>query len=201
MKKDTKKVQDNMIRVLESAKPTRQNKNIKWLIVVFFTTLLLSVCFALIAELMLQNTGLLVAFILILLLMIGNIFSDIIGMAVTACSVKPLLDLSKRKEKGANLALHLVKNADKVSCICSDVVGDICSILCGACGVTFSALLLLLAPNLNSLFVSLFVNAIIASITISAKAIGKTYAINNSTKIVLKLSKKLSIFYRKGYFK
>lgn len=194
VKENNEKPKENMIRVLSSSKKERPSKNIRWLVEVFVTTLGLSIMFALIAELMLSHTNLALALILILFLMIGNIFFDIIGMAVTACNVKPLLELSKKNERGASIALRLVKNADKVSCICSDVVGDICSILCGACGVSFAAILLSSMPSVNSLILSILVNAIIASTTITAKAIGKTYAINYSTKIVLSVARKLSVF-------
>ena len=88
----------------------------------------------------------------------------------------------------------MVKNADKISCICSDVVGDICSILCGAGGVTISVLLIKLLPGLNTLILTLTINAIIASIAVLGKAIGKTYAINNSVKVVLATGKLLSLF-------
>ena len=57
-----------------------------------------------------------------------SVIFDIIGMAVTAANMKVLLENKSRDVKGANIAIWLVKNAEKVSCICTDVVGDICSI-------------------------------------------------------------------------
>lgn len=198
MKKEShNSVENSMIRILATNKKTPK-KNIKWLVEVFFTTLGLSILFALIAELMLSHTSLGLALVLIFLLMLGNVLFDIIGMAVTACNIKPLLELSKKNQKGADIAIKLVKNADKVSCICSDVVGDICSILCGAGGVTIAVILLSCFPSLNSLIVSLLINAVIASITITAKAIGKTYALNYSTKIVMTVSRRLSFFSKKA---
>lgn len=195
MKKESES-KNNMIRIL-SKKIEKPKKNTKWLIQIFFTTLGLSVLFALIAELMLKDASLGLALILVMLLMFGNIFFDVIGMAITVCNIKPLLELQKKQRREALIAIKLVKNADKVSSICSDVVGDICSILCGAGGVTIAIILIECFPGLNSLLISLLVNAIIASVTIAAKAIGKAYAINNPTKVVMWVAKNLSFFYKK----
>ncbi len=185
-----------MIRVL-SNKKDKPKRNLRWLIEVFLISLGLSILFALVSELMLAHSSLGLALILIILLMLANVFFDIIAMAVTACSIKPLLELSKRNQKGADVAIKMVKNADKVSCICGDVVGDICGILCGAGGVTISAILLSCFPGANSLIISLLLNSLIASITISAKAIGKSYALNHSTQIVIFVARKLIFVSKK----
>lgn len=197
MKKERENSTDSqMIRVL-STKKDKPKRNVGWLLQIFVISLGLSILFALISELMLSDASLGLAMILIILLMIANVFFDIIGMAFAACSIKPLLELSHKNQKGADVAIKLVKNADKVSCICGDVVGDICGILCGAGGVTISAIILASSPNANSLIISLFLNAIIASITITAKAIGKSYALNHSTKIVMFVARKLSFLSKK----
>lgn len=197
MKKEQAKLTDDrMIRVLNNKKD-KQKKNFGWLTEVFCISLGLSILFALISELMLAHSSLGLALILIMFLMIANVFFDLIAMAVSVCSVKPLLELVKKNQKGADIAIKMVKNADKVSCICGDVVGDICGILCGAGGVTIATILIVCFPNSNSLVVSLLLNAVIASITITAKAIGKSYALNHSTQIVMFVARRLS-FLSKG---
>lgn len=184
------------ITILNKNEKSKPKRNTKWLIEIFLISLCLSILFSLISELMLSYTSVALALILILLLMAANVIFDVIGVAVTACNIKPILDLSRKNVKGANFALKMVKNADKISCICSDVVGDICSILCGAGGVTISVLLIKLFPGVNSLILSLIINSIIASIAVLGKAIGKTYALNYSQKIVLQVGKLLT-FERK----
>lgn len=198
-KEQTNLVENQMIRVL-SSKKDKPKRNWKWLIEVFLISLGLSILFALVSELMLAHSSLGLALILIILLMIANVFFDIIAMGVTACSIKPLLELSKRNQKGADIAIKMVKNADKVSCICGDVVGDICGILCGAGGVTIATILLTCFPGANSLLISLLLNSVIASLTITAKAIGKSYALSHSTQVVMFVAKKL-IFLSKKYKK
>ena len=180
------------ITILNKNEKIKPKRNTKWFIEIFLISLCLSILFSLISELMLSYTSVALALILILFLMVANVVFDVIGVAVTACSIKPILDLSRKNVKGASFALKIVKNADKISCICSDVVGDICSILCGAGGVTISVLLIKLFPGVNSLILSLIINSVIASIAVLGKAIGKTYALNYSQKIVLQVGKMLS---------
>ena len=180
------------ITILNKNEKIKPKRNTKWFIEIFLISLCLSILFSLISELMLSYTSVALALILILFLMVANVVFDVIGVAVTACSIKPILDLSRKYVKGASFALKMVKNADKISCICSDVVGDICSILCGAGGVTISVLLIKLFPGVNSLILSLIINSVIASIAVLGKAIGKTYALNYSQKIVLQVGKMLS---------
>ena len=186
---DNKLKLDN-VNILENK--NRVKKNRKWFLEIFFLSLSLSVFFALLSELMLSHTSLALAFFLVFILVSISVIFDLIGVAVTACNIKPLLELDRRKEKGTTLAIKLVKNADKVSCICTDVVGDICSILCGAGGVSISLLMIKMIPQINTVILSIIINALIASITILGKAIGKSFALNNPTKIVLKVAKLLN---------
>ena len=86
-----------------------------------------------------ENAGLLLA-LLILALFIGlGILFDIIGVAVTAADPRPFHSMAAHKEKGAKEALKLLRNADRVSSVCNDVVGDICGIVSGATGAVIVA--------------------------------------------------------------
>ena len=49
---------------------------------------------------------------------------------------------------------------------------------------------------MDNLYISLFVTATIASITIGAKAICKSFAINKANIILYKYSKFINIFYK-----
>ncbi|WDC83794.1 hypothetical protein PL321_14940 [Caloramator sp. mosi_1] len=72
-------------------------------------------------------------FVLISIIFVGIIF-DIIGVAVTAAEEAPFHSLASRKVKGAKTAVKLIRNADKVSNFCNDVIGDICGVVSGAAG-------------------------------------------------------------------
>ncbi len=179
-----------------NALKARSRSNRLWLVQIFFTSLCLSVLFALISELTLSHASLALALFLIALLVGTSVLFDLIGVAITACNIKPLLELQQKGVRGASVAVKLVKNADKVSCVCSDVIGDICSILSGAGGVAISVILVSLLPNFSSILLSIIISSVIASLTILGKAIGKTYALNDPVSIVMNVSRALMIVYR-----
>lgn len=191
-KLDTKGRNDEKEIVIGLKVKPKSNK--VWLVQIFFTSLCLSVLFALISELTLSHASLALALILICLLVGTSVLFDLIGVAITACNIKPLLQLQQKGVRGAGIAVKLVKNADKVSCVCSDVIGDICSILSGAGGVAISIIIVNLLPNFSNILMSIIISSVIASITILGKAIGKTYALNDPVNIVLRVGRCLSIF-------
>ena len=197
MEKDNEKNSkqgENNITIFGVIKRQKSKTNKVWLVQVFVISLCLSVFFALISELTLSHAGLALALFLILLLVAASVITDLIGVAITACNIKPFLELNQKGIKGADIAVKLVKNADKVSNICADVIGDICSILSGEGGVAISFIIAGLLPNVSSIIISIIISSLIASITILGKAIGKTYALNYPVAVVMKVCKCLSIF-------
>ena len=191
MKKDLEKE----VQIFASKKVMKTNK--KWLSQIFVLSLVLSIAFSLLAQLTLEHTNLAISLCLIIVLIIISVVADIVGVAVTACNVKPLLENIEKHIFGAKLGLKIVKNADKTSSVCSDVIGDICSILSGAGGVAITVQLSLLMPSLSNFVLALLVNAVIASLSIVGKAVGKTYALNNPLKIVMTVGKIFSIFKKR----
>ena len=115
-----------------------------------------------------------------------------IGVAVTVADVKTFNSMATKKVKGAKIGVKLIKNAPKVSSFCNDVIGDICGIMSGSAGVT----MVLSIANMTdkNLWITLLVTSLIASITIGGKALGKTYALKNATKIHIKTAKFLTLF-------
>lgn len=75
--------------------------------------------------------------------------------------------------------MWLVRNADGVSTFCNDLIGDVAGTLSGAIGVA-----IVFKLNSTSLATTLMV-ALIAALTVGGKALGKTFAITNSTNILL----------------
>ncbi len=193
-KNKSQKPSDTREIIILNNKKLKPKANKIWLVQVFIISLCLSVSFAFISQLTLSHAGLALALFMILLLVFVSVITDIIGVAITACSIKPFLDLSQKGIRGADISVKLIKNADKVSSICADVIGDICSILSGAGGVAISVIFCNLFPGVSSIIISIIISSIIASITILGKAIGKTYAMNNPVSIVLRVGKYLSFF-------
>ena len=160
----------------------------QWVLTVFCMAVGLSAVLSLASEFVMDGAGVAVA-LLILALFIGlGIVFDVIGVAVTAADARPFHSMAAHKEKGAKEALGLLKNASHVSSVCNDVVGDIC----GAVIVTQ----LQRALDTRSVLISAGITALVSGLTIGGKALGKTFAINQSTKVVYWAGRFLHLFHR-----
>ena len=142
-------------------KKTQQKKGgstapYRWALTVFLMAVALSAVLSLASESMLDGAGVVIA-VLILAAFIGlGIVFDIIGVATTAADPKPFHSMAAHKEKGAKESLYLLRNANKVSSVCNDVVGDICGIVSGATGAVIVTQLQQ-AFNTRTVFVSVVV--------------------------------------------
>ena len=155
----------------------------------------LSAVLSLASESMLAGAGVAVA-VLILAMFIGlGILFDIIGVAVTAADPRPFHSMAAHKEKGATEALSLLHNASHVSSFCNDVVGDICGIVSGTTGAVI-VVRLQTALNWHSVLISVGITALISGLTIGGKALGKTFAMKQSTKVVYWAGRFLHVFHR-----
>lgn len=139
-------------------------------------SLLLCAFFAVISEIMLSHTNILLATILILCLVGVSVLFDMIGVAVTASDIKPFLLNKNKTQKDIYISIYLIKNADRVNSVCADVVGDVCSILSGASGATICIILISHNIGISGFVLSVGLSSLIASINVLGKAIGKTYA-------------------------
>jgi len=168
----------------------------RWAVTAFLLAVALSAVLTLASEAMLDGAGMAVA-LLILLAFIGlGILFDIIGVAVTAADARPFHSMAAHKEKGARQALMLLRDADRVSSICNDVVGDICGIVSGATSAIIVARLQS-GLNIQSLLVSVAVTALVSGLTIGGKALGKPFAIRQSTRVVYCAGRILYVFHRR----
>ena len=86
-----------------------------------------------------------VAFLILLAIILIGIIFDIIGMAVATADEKPFHSMASRKVAGASDAIKLLRNAERVSSICNDVVGDICGVVSGSASATIAALIVSLS--------------------------------------------------------
>jgi len=125
-----------------------------------------------------------VAFLILLAIVLIGIVFDTIGVAVTSADEKPFHSMAARKVPGAQEAIRLLRNAERVSSICNDVVGDICGVVSGSASATIAAQVLKQFDFTWPQLVSLLMSALVAGLTVGGKAIGKTFAINSCTVIV-----------------
>ena len=167
-----------------AASKKERNKTIRWVIIIFFVTILVSGTISFVSDEIMERSNIVVAFMILLAIVLIGIVVDLIGLAVTSADEKPFHSMAARKVPGAMEAIRLLRNAERVSSICNDVVGDICGVVSGSASATIAAQVLrnfeFSAPDI----VTLFMSALVAGLTVAGKAIGKTLAINSSTKIV-----------------
>ncbi|MBQ7308142.1 MAG: hypothetical protein IJW82_06420 [Clostridia bacterium] len=171
---------------------------LSWALLATFMTVVLSSLFSFLSETVLTNTSIIISCVIAIVFVLLNVITDTLGVSVTACEKTPFLAMASNKIKGAKEALILIDNADKISNICSDIIGDICGIMSGAVGANIvTQILLLNNGSMNSIIVSVLISTSIAAITVFFKAIGKYLATRYYTQIVLFTSKVLSIFIKK----
>ena len=181
-----------------SKKPIKNKKLIdyKWIITVTLLAFFISLIFSLFSEGVIPNANSVVAITIILLFIGIGIVFDMVGIAITVADIKTFNSMASKQVKGAKLAIKLIKNSEKASSFCNDVIGDICGIISGSAGVAL-ANIIATNFNFNLLIVSLLITATIAALTIGGKAMGKATAINKSTLILFRFSQVIANFYRK----
>ena len=161
-----------------------RRKTIQWVVTIFLVTILISGTSSLISDEIMASSGMVVAFLILLAIVLVGIIFDIIGVAVTSADEKPFHSMAARKVPGGQEAIRLLRNAERVSSICNDVVGDICGVVSGSASATIAAQVLqnfdFSWPNM----VPLVMSALVAGLTVGGKAIGKTFAINSCTQII-----------------
>ena len=167
----------------EAAKRER-NKTIKWVVTVFFATILISGIISFSSDILMENSSMAVAFLILLAIILIGIVFDIVGMAVASADEKPFHAMAARKVPGAKESIQLLRNAERVSSICNDVVGDICGVVSGSASATIAAQILSNFELGWPQIVSLVMSALAAGLTVGGKAIGKSFAVNSSTAIV-----------------
>ena len=167
----------------DAAKRERR-KTIRWVVTVFFVTIVISGVISLISDEVMEGSSLAVAFLILLAIVFVGIIFDVVGMAVASADEKPFHSMAAKKVPGAQEAIRLLRNAERVSSICCDVVGDICGVVSGSASAPIAALILTNVEVGWPRGISLVMSALVAGLTVGGKAIGKTFAVNSCTEIV-----------------
>jgi len=173
-----------------------EQSNIKWIIFVLIFTFVISLIVSYFSSVGLNNLDIIPAILILLLVIFIGIIFDIIGVSVIVANENNFHAKATKKVNGAKKAVKLIRNSDKVSNFCADIIGDICGVVSGA----ISALIALkITTQLNLEFdLQIFVSALVASLTVTGKAIGKSIAKENCEAIVDKVSKFLHLFEKKN---
>ncbi len=167
----------------EAAKKER-NKTIRWVVTIFLVTIVISGTISLVSDVVMEASSMAVAFLILLAIILVGILFDIIGMAVATADEKPFHAMAARKVPGARESIRLLRNAERVSSICNDVVGDICGVVSGSASATIAAQIVANFEFTWPQIVGLLMSSLAAGLTVGGKAIGKTFAVNSCTSIV-----------------
>lgn len=181
------------IQTKNREKKFKKKTDMKWILKIIMISFFISFIFSFVSEITLPKVNLLFEIVLLFLFIGIGILFDMIGVSVTSSSLAPFLSMASRKVKGAKTSVMLKKNADKVSSFCCDVIGDVCGVVSGSASVIIASSISSIV-NINSFIVVLIVTAIVSSLTIGGKAIGKSFAINKSNIILYEFAKFISIF-------
>ena len=168
----------------QALKKEEKRRTRNWVISIFLATIAISATISLVSDLVMGKSSMIVAFLILLMIVFIGIIFDIVGMAVATADEKPFHAMAARKVPGAKECIRLLRNAERVSSICNDVVGDICGVVSGSASATIAAQILRTFEwNLSSV-VPLVLSSLVAALTVGGKAIGKGIAVNNCTDIV-----------------
>ena len=179
-----------------TAAKKERNKTIRWVITIFFVTIFVSGVISLLSDAIMENSGIVVAFIILLLIVVVGIIFDIIGVAVTSADEKPFHSMAARKVAGSHEAIGLLRNAERVSSICNDVVGDICGVVSGSASATIAAQVIARTEFGWPQLITLAMSALVAGLTVGGKAIGKTVAMNSCVAIVYGAGRVIHMLHR-----
>ena len=168
------------------------NKNKKskdrWPLRVFLIAVALSAVMSFCSSAVLEDSGLWIPILVLVIFILLGIFFDMSGVAGTAADPKPFHSMAAHGEKGGREAIRLLNMSNRVSSLCNDVVGDICGIVSGSTAAVI-VVELQQSFNLRSILVSIGVTALISGLTIGGKAACKPIAINDSTKVVYRVAR------------
>lgn len=165
--------------------------DLKWIATITLTAFLISIAFSLLSEIIISNVGTIVSIVLLLLVILVGVVFDMIGISVTVADINTFNSMASKRVKGANLSVKFIKNAEKLSSFCNDVIGDICGIISGALSSSIS-IIFVNKFGFNLLLTTLIITGLVAALTIGGKALGKSFAINKSNIILFNFSKAIS---------
>jgi hypothetical protein len=170
-----------------------------WAVIIVIWTFIFSITLSYVSSSLMNNVSIGVAFFILLFIVLLGIIFDIIGIAVAAANETPFHAMASRKIAGAKQAVRLIRNAEKVSNFCNDVVGDIAGIISGATSATIVAQITTIYNIFDTVMIGLVLTGFVASLTVGGKALGKSVALSRSNYIVYKVG--IILYYLNSFIR
>lgn len=183
---------ENAVKHKKSKKIDKKKEGLKWVATIIPMTFFISAVLQMVQSGLMSKVNLIMAFIILIAFILIGILFDIIGVAVTSANETPFHSLSSQKVRGAKESVRLIRNADKVGSFCNDVIGDIAGIISGSATTAIVAMLVLSDVGISKFILTILLTALVASLTIGGKALGKRVAIDQSNDIVFFVGKVIS---------
>ncbi len=175
-------------------KSAKKKISINYIIFVFALTFALACLMDSVTDILLDRILFAFSFVILSIVILLGIVFDIVGVAVTSADAVPFHALAAEKVKGAKETLMLLKNAEKVSNICNDVIGDVCGIISGGITAFIVAGLNFGGVTAASVGASMLLSGVVSALTVGGKAIGKFYAISYCNSILFFVGRIIAFF-------
>lgn len=192
---EKKKYKEKYSKKVDKKKMPKKIVDLKWVLTITITAFLISMAFSFLSETVISNVGIVLSIILLFIVIGIGVLFDMIGISVTVADINTFNSMASKRVDGATVAVKFIKNAEKLSSFCNDVIGDICGIISGALSSSI-AVILSTKLSLNILAITLLTTGLVAALTIGGKALGKGFAINKSNVILYNFSRVVSLFYK-----
>ncbi|KLU61373.1 hypothetical protein CEB3_c23140 [Peptococcaceae bacterium CEB3] len=165
---------------------SRKKPKLKHLLMVFIVSFLIASVVAGGSEVLLRHTSLVIAWVFLLVVILVHVIFDTIGIAATAATEPPHHARAANKVHGGKQAVALVRHADMVANFANDIVGDVTGTLAGAMGASIAMNLVHSYPELSpgEIWLNTGMLALIASVMVTSKAVGKSFAIEEANMII-----------------
>lgn len=169
--------------------------SIRWSIFISVATLLLAIFFSVTSTIVLEGVAWGAGMLVVLVLVLIGVLFDMIGISSAAAEEKPFHAMAAEKVPGAKHAIQIVRNADRFSSFCNDVIGDIVGVISGTATAVVVIKLVSSAGAENTAFhtvISVIFSAVVSAMMVGGKALGKSFSIHYANKVVFVIGK---IFY------
>jgi CBS domain containing-hemolysin-like protein len=167
--------------------------SMKWSIFISIVTFILACIFSVISTTILEGVGWGIGMLVVLLLVLIGIVFDMMGIASTAAVEKPFHAMASERVRGSKQAIQIVRNADRFSSFCNDVIGDIAGVISGAAtAIVILNLLTSIGNSDNAIIytvVSVIFAGVVSALTVGGKAMGKSIAIHFAEEFILLIGK------------
>src|SRR5690625_4670123 len=176
-------------------------RSIKFSLTIAVITFVLAAIFSIVSSSLLSKIIWYLGMIVVLIIVLIGIVFDMLGIASTAAKEAPFHAMAAEKVHGAKESVIIIRNADKFASFSNDVIGDISGIVSGtATAIVVLQISQILGYSDGSavhISISVILTSFVAALTVGGKALGKYFAIHNSTEIIMMTGKVIAVIESK----